>query len=119
MPRFVLLFHDLSGTAEGASHWDLMLERDGALLTWRLPTLPAPWRDADGEAALPSPSDAAVRLHDHRAAYLEYEGPVSGNRGHVARVDRGEYLVLDESPEGIEVELLGQRGTFRLRLPAR
>jgi len=31
-----------------------------------------------------------LRLPDHRAVYLEYEGPVSGNRGSVQRLRAGE-----------------------------
>ena len=35
----------------------------------------------------------ATRLPDHRLAYLEYEGPVSGNRGVVRRIDSGKYEI--------------------------
>ncbi len=34
---------------------------------------------------------AAEALPDHRPVYLDYEGPVSGDRGTVARWDTGEY----------------------------
>ncbi|MEM7622909.1 MAG: hypothetical protein AAF235_06860 [Planctomycetota bacterium] len=35
----------------------------------------------------------AQRLPDHRARYLWYEGPISGNRGVVQRVWRGESTI--------------------------
>jgi hypothetical protein len=73
--RYVVLRH------EGIDdpHFDLMLEMapGGPLATWRAPHWP------------PSYGDYFVRLPDHRNSYLEYEGPVSGNRGHVARCAAG------------------------------
>ena len=35
---------------------------------------------------------------NHRLLYLDYEGPVSGNRGIVRRWDGGEYRLEDERP---------------------
>jgi hypothetical protein len=75
MPRYVILEHD-----HPALHWDLMLETGGVLRTWRLAAPPQPGR------AVP-----ADFIFDHRLLYLEYEGPVSGDRGTVRRWDRGEY----------------------------
>lgn len=101
MPRFVLLEHD-----HPEFHWDFMLESNDTLLTWRLDRIP----DKAGEIA-------AVSLPDHRIAYLDYEGPISGNRGSVVRVDRGDFEVL-ASEDGIEsVRLNGSRlqGTVSLR----
>jgi hypothetical protein len=34
----------------------------------------------------------AQRIADHRLAYLEYEGPISGGRGTVRRLDGGSYF---------------------------
>ena len=75
MPRFVILEHD-----HPVLHWDLMLEAGDVLQTWRLAQAPAP-----GEAI------EATALGDHRLAYLDYEGPVRGNRGSVKRWDGGEF----------------------------
>ncbi len=75
MPRFVLLEHD-----HPVLHWDLMLETGAALRTWRLAAPPRL-----GTAI------AAMALGDHRLAYLDYEGPVSGQRGTVTRWDHGNY----------------------------
>lgn len=115
MPRFVLLYHECPPSYGKPSHWDLMLERDGVLLTWSLPALPAAWGGAEGLAA---EQVAATRLADHRIAYLDYEGPISGDRGVVTRVDGGEYEVIEESDEIIRVRLRGTDcdETFELRL---
>ncbi len=34
----------------------------------------------------------ALRIADHRAAYLSYEGPISGNRGTVRRIASGRVI---------------------------
>ncbi len=93
MPRFVLLLHD-----HPTVHWDLMLERGNALRTWRLARSPA----ADGR---PIPAEP---LPDHRIAYLDYEGPISGNRGTVARLDGGDYEIVDSSARRLVVRLAGR-----------
>ena len=100
MPRFVILRHELPPESGRPSHWDLMLERDGTLRTWALETLPQPGRDV--------PADA---LPDHRIAYLDYEGPVSNNRGAVTRWDAGTYQVADETPDRLRLEFAGQKMT--------
>src|SRR5262249_41898667 len=48
-------------------------------------------------------------LGDHRLAYLDYEGPVSGNRGTVRRVDRGTYRARLWTPGLVRVQLEGGR----------
>lgn len=110
MPRFVILEHD-----HPSLHWDLMLETGAVLWTWRLA---APPRQA-GERI------AAERIGDHRKAYLEYEGPVSGGRGTVRRWDAGEWETAEGSPGetagGWAVRLCGERfrGTLTLERAAR
>jgi hypothetical protein len=94
MPRFVVLEHDHPDL-----HWDLMLEVGAMLRTWRLAAPPEPGR-----------SIAAEPLADHRLAYLDYEGPVSGNRGRVRRWDHGEFSpALEGPPAPVVVQLRGQR----------
>jgi len=55
------------------------------------------------------------RIADHRRAYLHLEGPVSGDRGHVKRIDRGVYTLLEQRPECWIVRLEGLllTGTYR------
>lgn len=110
MPRFVLLYHECPPSLGKPSHWDLMLERDGVLLTWNLPQLPAAW---GGTAE----TIVATRIADHRIAYLDYEGPVSGNRGTVTRVDSGEYEVAQENAVSLRVRLTGSRCLCVVELP--
>ena len=91
MPRFVILTHD-----HPHLHWDLMLECNGVLWTWALPELP---RDNN--------SFECERLADHRIAYLDYEGPISGDRGEVRRVMSGEFDFEDVSENRIRFRATG------------
>jgi DNA polymerase Ligase (LigD) len=93
MPRFVVLTHD-----HPLLHWDLMLEQGDCLRTWRLAQPP----DAAG-------SIVAEALPDHRLAYLDYEGPVSGDRGTVQRWDAGAYEILESSSNRLLVRFAGER----------
>lgn len=83
-PRFVLLRHEMEADGGRGDHWDLMLEENGTLLTFELERLP------NGPGTV-----IAKRLADHRMAYLDLEGHVSGNRGHVIRLDRGRYHFVE------------------------
>lgn len=114
--RFVLLRHECPAEFAKPSHWDFMLEADGVLMTWELRRLPSSWLVALQQQAVsraPSPlfdgrtTAPAIRLADHRLAYLDYEGPLSGNRGSVRCVDRGTYDVVKECSERLVVELQG------------
>jgi hypothetical protein len=100
MRRFILLEHDYPTT-----HWDLMLEIGSVLRTWRL-------------ASPPRPGDTieATAISDHRLMYLDYEGPISGNRGRVVRWDRGTFTTQEWREERIVVALEGERlyGTLTL-----
>ena len=60
---------------------------------------------------------ACTALPDHRLAYLDYEGPISGGRGNVVRWDRGRYEVLACDDVLWELKLAGEKlrgeATFR------
>jgi hypothetical protein len=58
----------------------------------------------------------AEQLADHRLAYLEYEGPVSGDRGTVSRWDVGDYETLEESPTRLCVQVQGKHWRGKLTL---
>jgi hypothetical protein len=81
-----------------------MLEAEGALKTWALAELPIAGREVSAES-----------LADHRLAYLDYEGPVSNNRGRVKRYDAGNYRATFAN-DRVEGELEGERlqGKFEL-----
>jgi len=55
----------------------------------------------------------ATRLADHRAAYLEHEGEISGGRGRVTRVARGEVWLVEANDERVVVE--GEYGGTTMR----
>jgi hypothetical protein len=93
MPRFAILQHD-----HLFLHWDLLLEDGGSCRTWRLLAEPV--------AGLTVSAD---RIADHRLVYLDYEGPVSGDRGTVARFDAGTFAWIADEGANIEVELAGSR----------
>lgn len=58
----------------------------------------------------------AEQLADHRLAYLEYEGPVSGNRGQVTRWDAGQYQIESQADHALTLVLSGPRLPCRLSL---
>ena len=109
--RFVILAHDWP-----FPHWDFLAERNGVLRAWRLLTEPKPGTDVASEPNF-----------DHRLLYLDYEGPLSGNRGSVARWDAGTCEWLRADPECAELVLYGRKlagrvvirdGVFRLTASA-
>ncbi len=125
MPRFVLLYHECPPSYEHPSHWDLMLEAGEALRTWALLQLPSAWHEVHAattalHANCPLPSRENVvpaeQLADHRLTYLEYEGPVSGKRGCVKRIDAGTFVIKIETSGRLDAELVGNflRGALSL-----
>jgi len=127
MPRFVLLYHECPRGYDRPSHWDLMLEAGDSLRTWALLQLPRGWEAARSHSVSIFPACAAVSpessvdaepLGDHRRDYLEYEGPISGERGQVTRVDAGSFETLSESRQHWHVELCGERLSGQVTLAA-
>lgn len=100
MSRFAVLVHDFP-----VLHWDFLLENGSGCRTWRLLSEP-------GETS----TIAAQPLPDHRLLYLEYEGPVSRDRGTVAAFDRGTFEWISNGPERLEVVLKGDRLNCSARL---
>ena len=109
MPRFVLLSHDVPAESATPSHWDFMLEHEGALLAWRLIELPSTWLALlEGRPSAELSSVPAERLPDHRLLYLDYEGPISGDRGEVRRIDGGPFGWVGAADAAFEVLLMGE-----------
>lgn len=84
-----------------------MLESGDFLVTWKLSDFP------------PTPENTplpAQKIFDHRKVYLEYEGPVSNDRGRVQIADRGTFTLLSESNVELEVDFAGAllRGRYRI-----
>jgi bifunctional non-homologous end joining protein LigD len=66
-------------------HWDLRLERDGALMSWAVP---------NGIPQDPRENRKAIHVEDHPLSYLDFEGEIpAGNygAGRVLIWDRGSY----------------------------
>jgi hypothetical protein len=93
MPRYVILEHD-----HPQLHWDFMLEFGSLLRSWRLAERPRA-----GHLV------SATATFDHRPLYLDYEGPVSGGRGHVVRWDAGTITWLEQTSDRVIVSLEGAR----------
>lgn len=89
--RFTILQH----TGVPSPHFDLLIETDpqDLLLTFRLEQWP-----------IASPADVA-RQPDHRRIYLDYQGPISGNRGQVRQVASGQYSKAMLTPSAIDITL--------------
>jgi hypothetical protein len=89
-----------------APHYDFMLElKPGApLKTWRLPRWP-----------LDTFYHEAVAIDDHRNAFLTYEGPLSGNRGEVRRVEGGAGVIRTRTPVSYTIKLVDGSELLLLR----
>lgn len=101
--RFVVLRHD----GIERPHFDLMIESQpgGPLETWRCNAWPI-----EGSTEL-------IQLPPHRRAYLDYEGPISGNRGYVSRVEAGTCRVnIEEDGQWIVHAASSEGRVFNLRL---
>ncbi|MEZ6122285.1 MAG: DNA polymerase ligase N-terminal domain-containing protein [Planctomycetaceae bacterium] len=84
--RFVILEHD-----HPFLHWDLLIQNGSVLNAWRLlqPVHPGKWI-------------AAETLPEHRLLYLDYEGPVSQNRGSVRRLVQGQCCQVSAESDSAE-----------------
>ena len=94
---FVVLEHWSCEDPERADHFDLMLKTGDVLATWELFQWP------------PEPRQSVRRLADHRIDYLEYQGPVSGGRGFVKRIDEGRFEIRSSSADEMELILASQK----------
>lgn len=104
--RFAILTHD-----HPFFHWDLLLEVETVAWTWRL-------TDHFGATQFDTTEQLdAERIGDHRLHYLTYEGPVSGDRGRVVRVDEGHFRIVHETATHAQVLLSGRCGERLLLLP--
>lgn len=91
MPRFVVLDHDYP-----VQHWDFLLETGDVLRAWRLLAEPGVGRTVPAQP-----------LTHHRTMYLDYEGPVSGGRGIVARWDAGTFAWVRDDVDEFVVDVAG------------
>lgn len=100
--RFVVLKHDWP-----EPHRDLIVELRNTVGAARLPTW-ALYPERPDDRFFPSNralAGRAVALEFHRREYLEYEGPVSGDRGSVQRECRGVVIDSDSDPGGDRIRI--------------
>jgi bifunctional non-homologous end joining protein LigD len=104
-PRFVIHEHHATRL-----HWDLRLERDGALASWAVPK---------GLPQAPGENHLAVAVEDHPLEYLDFEAEIPTGQygaGSVVIWDRGTYECLKWEPRKVEVALHGERVDARYAL---
>ena len=104
MHRSTVLLHTLPN---GESHFDWLIDQptiscEHRLLSWRCELNPSA---IDHPAKAPLLHFTGEQLPDHRAIYLEYEGPISGNRGHVQRIAQGDVDTCSQSSKAIEMTI--------------
>jgi bifunctional non-homologous end joining protein LigD len=105
-PVFVVQRH-----AARSLHYDLRLERNGALASWAVPK---------GVPLEPGQKQLAVHVEDHPLEYGDFEGEIPKGQygaGTVEIWDRGTYELVEEKPDGgLTVQLQGERlvGTWTL-----
>ena len=84
-------------------HWDLRLERDGALMSWAVP---------NGIPQDPSENRKAIHVEDHPLSYIDFEGEIpAGNygAGRVVIWDQGSYDCEKLSEGKLVVVFHGER----------
>ncbi len=105
--RFAVLKH----VRETDIHWDLLLQLPlrPLLATWQIRRNPAQWE----HELQPIP---ALAIPDHRLIYLDFQGEISGGRGHVTRIDGGKVEISRVDEDVMEFCLHGQllRGHWHL-----
>ncbi len=94
--RFVVLRH----TDRHGVHFDLMIDGGEMLATWK-----SAWQPESVGAE----GRTWCRIADHRRAYLDYEGSVSGDRGSVVRHDEGICTVHSRHVDRWEITFEGGR----------
>jgi len=103
--RFVIQEH----STDDDTHWDLMLETENTLQTFRLDTSPR---------QIPQSPAHAQKIHDHPIKFLAYQGPVQNGKANVKIVDSGTYNIKHQTKQKIELHLTGKilNGKFTLML---
>ena len=101
--QFVIQKH----TKSGSTHWDMMLQKEDVLQTWRLSKEPEQIQNTSAHAG---------KIFDHPLKFLTYEGLVNKGKGSVQIADAGTYKIITQTNDKIEIQLLGQilKGEFIL-----
>ncbi len=112
MPKFVILLHRAEpGDKTQIDHWDLMIERpdskgrETGLLTWSFHKPPVDGLQCE-----------AKRLPEHRSLYLDYEGPISGGRGSVEQILKGDAEWIEYGNTKHRVHLKSEHASWLVEL---
>lgn len=83
-------------TVARGDHLDWMFEviSDGELLTFATPVIDLNPGKLASDNLAPGEKIPMVRLPDHRRRYLDYEGPISNDRGDVIQIACGTYRTI-------------------------
>ncbi|MEO1524173.1 MAG: hypothetical protein AAFX06_02000 [Planctomycetota bacterium] len=129
MLRFTLLVHTVeqgpqwrfrresTSIASGSEHLDWLFETEPSvnaanedevrsLLTWATDAV-------EGEPLGLKRTIEAIQLPPHRHLYLDFEGDIDGDRGHVRQAASGEYRSVQRSEDLFEAELFPHSGEVR------
>jgi hypothetical protein len=101
--RFVVQQHK---TVSGV-HWDVMIEADDVLWTWRMPCSP----EHVGDVPL-----SLTKIADHPLRFLTYEGPVQNKTGSVHIADSGRVEITPHTHQSLTINFDGKhlQGQFEL-----
>ncbi len=80
MPKFSIAAHTPGPKSIVPAHFDLFLQMDDSLLSWRMPEM----------ASAQTNTIVCERTKPHRLSYLHYEGELSEGRGSVKILMQGE-----------------------------
>ena len=102
--RFVIQKHSRGDDV----HWDLMIEQEGVLATWRIDVRPE---------ELAGKTVAAEKIFDHELRFLTYEGPVNNGKGNVEIEDCGSCHIQTNNADKITGRFDGKcvNGEFTLK----
>jgi bifunctional non-homologous end joining protein LigD len=96
LKRFVIQRHEREGETV---HWDLMLEQNKLLETYRVNTPPEEWVNRTIEAE---------KIFDHPLKFLTYEGSVNKGKGNVKIADSGNYRILSKKENLLSIDFAGR-----------
>lgn len=100
--QFVILRHHVGSNptreseVAGSVHYDWMFLIGDKLCTWSTVVVGSLTKDTCIDA---------VRLPDHRAAYLDFQGDIGGDRGTVAQVARGTFALIEDSDDRFQCHI--------------
>ena len=88
-------------------HWDLMIEQENCLKTWRLEVPPE---------KLAKEKTKATSIFDHDKKFLTYQGSVNNGKGTVEIVDEGTCFVNPTDEQNIKINFEGKKLRGNLQL---